>query len=251
MSFVVIIPARYHSTRLPAKALCDIGGKSMIQRVWEQASKSAAERVVIATDDERIAFAVSQFGGECQMTRADHVSGTDRLQEVASLLGLSKDKIIVNVQGDEPLIPPVVIDQVAHNLQTQPQSGVATLCEPIENRQDFLDPNVVKVVPDIHQSALLFSRAPIPWPREAAPREHNNKWLTGLAARHIGLYAYRVSTLDLFVTWPVCELEKTESLEQLRFMYHGVKIHIQPAQQKVPAGVDTENDLKVVRALFQ
>ena len=253
MHFTVIIPARFGSTRLPGKPLRDIAGKPMIQRVWEQAGKSAAHRVVIATDDQRIESAAREFGAEVCMTRADHPSGTDRLQEVAALLGLVDDEIVVNVQGDEPLIPAAVINQVAGNLAANPHAGVATLSEAIDNRDDLLNPNVVKLVTSQRDIALYFSRAPIPWPRDeievgsvgsTLPAGHN-------FCRHIGVYAYRVSELNNFVTWPVAPIEATEKLEQLRFMWHGVAIHAVHALQAVPAGVDTEADLQAVAELLR
>ena len=167
MQFIVVIPARYASSRLPGKPLRDIKGKSMIQRVWEQACKSSASRVVIATDDQRIEEAAHSYGAEVCLTRDDHQSGTDRLQEVTDRLGLDSQQIVVNVQGDEPMIPPEVINQVANNLFNNQKAGVATLCEPINLIEDFLNPNTVKIVADHNKMAAYFSRAPIPWPRDA------------------------------------------------------------------------------------
>ena len=243
MSFVVIIPARYASTRLPAKPLREICGVPMIERVWQQACKSEAARVIIATDDQRIQTAALAFGAEVCMTRADHLSGTDRLQEVTAALGLDDQQIVVNVQGDEPLIPPEVINQVAANLADNPQAGVATLCEPIENAADILNANIVKVVADKSHSALYFSRASIPWPREQFQQSQDCMPEGDIARRHIGIYAYRVSCLNHFVCWPVAPLEAWECLEQLRLLYHGVAIHVDQALVTVPAGVDTEQDL--------
>jgi 3-deoxy-manno-octulosonate cytidylyltransferase (CMP-KDO synthetase) len=253
MRFTVIIPARFGSTRLPGKPLRDIAGKPMIQRVWEQAGESAAERVVIATDDPRIEAAAREFGAEVCMTRADHPSGTDRLQEVAALLGLTDDAIVVNVQGDEPLIPPAVINQVASNLAANTQAGVATLAEPIETYADLRNPNVVKLVTNQKSMALYFSRAPIPWPRDVI-NEANAEALLPKDyefTRHIGIYAYRVKELNDFVTWPVAPIEATEKLEQLRFMWQGVVIHAAPALQPVPGGIDTEEDLQAVIRLLE
>jgi 3-deoxy-manno-octulosonate cytidylyltransferase (CMP-KDO synthetase) len=244
MSFVVIIPARYASSRLPGKPLKDIAGMPMIQRVWHQAVKSGASRVVIATDDSRIQSVAEQFGAEVCMTREDHVSGTDRLQEVASALQLDNSQLVVNVQGDEPMIPPVVINQVAKNLADNSAAGVATLCEPIYSVEDFRSPNVVKVVVNTASLANYFSRAPIPWLRsdlvsvEDSPR------------RHIGVYAYRVCQLNAFVNWPMAPTEAVESLEQLRFLWHNVSIHVADAVTDVPGGIDTEEDLKAVKLLF-
>lgn len=252
MQFTVIIPARFGSTRLPGKPLRDIAGKPMIQRVWEQAGKSAAERVVIATDDPRIEAAAKVFGAEVCMTRADHPSGTDRLQEVAALLGLADDAIVVNVQGDEPLIPPAVINQVASNLAANVQAGVATLAEPIESYADLRNPNVVKLVCNQQSMALYFSRAPIPWPRDLMGGASTKASLPKDYAfiRHIGIYAYRVRELNDFVTWPVAPIEATEKLEQLRFMWQGVAIHAAQALQPVPGGIDTEEDLQAVIELL-
>jgi 3-deoxy-manno-octulosonate cytidylyltransferase (CMP-KDO synthetase) len=248
MSYTVVIPSRYGSSRLPGKPLLSIGDKPMVQHVWERASRSAADRVIIATDDERIEQAARGFGAEVMLTRADHVSGTDRLQEVAATLELADDHIVVNVQGDEPLIPPAVIDQVAANLAANPGAGIATLCEPIEDRADLENPNVVKVVADAQGRALYFSRAPIPWPRDAfagqgAPLPAGDHWF-----RHIGIYAYRSGFLHQFVNWPPAPQESLEQLEQLRAQYNGVEIHVAPCCEAVPAGVDTQADLDAVRA---
>ena len=241
MQFIVVIPARYASTRLPGKPLRDIKGKSMIQRVWEQACKSSASRVVIATDDQRIEAAAVDFGAEVCMTGADHQSGTDRLQEVAKKLNLAADQIVVNVQGDEPMIPPQVIDQVAENLAAASSAGVATLCEPIDSVEDFLSPNAVKVVATTNQLALYFSRAPIPWPRDAFNVAQDS--VPNTARRHIGIYAYRVDYLNQFITWDIAPLERLESLEQLRFMHNNIAIHVADACAPVPLGIDTEDDL--------
>ena len=244
MSFIVIIPARYASTRLPAKPLRDIAGLSMIQRVWQQALKSNAAEVVIATDDSRIELAAQAFGAEVCMTRADHVSGTDRLQEVAQKLGLDDRQLVVNVQGDEPLIPPEVIDQVASNLAQSSTAGVATLCEPLSSVVDFVNPNTVKLVADAMGNALYFSRAPIPFPRDKSLGSTNS--LPKDARRHIGIYAYKVSSINQFVDWDIAPLERLESLEQLRFLANGIAIHVADACAPVPGGVDTEDDLNNV-----
>ncbi|MAO39035.1 MAG: 3-deoxy-manno-octulosonate cytidylyltransferase [Pseudohongiella sp.] len=237
MSFVVVIPARFASTRLPGKPLLDIVGKPMIQHVYERACESAASAVYIATDDERIAEVVRGFGGEVVMTRADHQSGTDRIQEVASLLGLDASAIVVNVQGDEPLIPAATINQVAENLQNNTDAGISSLYHEIEDAQEWRNPNAVKVVTDGEGYALYFSRSPIPW------QDGDNIQ----AKRHIGVYAYRVATLNQFVGWPRAWLEISERLEQLRAMHHGVRIIMDKAVQHVPAGVDTPEDLEAVR----
>ena len=252
MKYTVVIPARYASTRLPGKPLRDIAGSSMIQRVYQQAQLSTASRVIVATDDQRIADAVEGFGGEVAMTSPDHVSGTDRLEEVARQCGLAEDEIVVNVQGDEPLIPPAVIDQVAVNLAANPAAGVATLSEPITDAEVFVNPNAVKVVSGADGTALYFSRAPIPWPRDhfaasqtSLPDETGSVGASSFQ-RHIGIYAYRVALLHRFVSWPVAPLEALECLEQLRFMYQSIKIHVAPACSDVPGGVDTDEDLQTV-----
>ncbi|HEY7883517.1 MAG TPA: 3-deoxy-manno-octulosonate cytidylyltransferase [Cellvibrionaceae bacterium] len=249
MSFIVVIPARLHSTRLPAKPLADIGGAPMIERVYRQACLSAAERVLVATDDERIAQVVRGFGGEVCMTSVNHTSGTDRLQEVAAHLALADDAIVVNVQGDEPLIPPAVINQVAANLAVHQAASVASLCEPLASDEDFHNPNIVKVVTDQQGFALYFSRAPIPWPRDNPTGASSGAEF--IARRHIGLYAYRVSLLNLFVRWPVAALEQMESLEQLRVLAAGHKIHLAEAVEMVPGGVDTAADLARIQALWR
>lgn len=246
MDFTVVIPARYASTRFPGKPLADIMGKPMIQQVYERSIKSKASRVVIATDDSRIEEVAKSFGAQVCMTRSDHETGTDRLQEVVEQLNLPEDHIVVNVQGDEPLIPPAVINQVAINLSTQPQASIATLSEPIETLEDLLNPNVVKVVADQAGLALYFSRAPIPWPREAfnqlqQPREipEGTTWY-----RHVGIYAYKVALLNKYVTWEPAPLEQVECLEQLRAMYYSERIHVAQAEESMPAGIDTPEDLK-------
>lgn len=249
MSYLVVIPARFGSSRLPGKPLADIAGRPMIEHVYRAASKSSASRVLVATDDARVAEAVESFGGEVVMTRGDHVSGTDRLQEVAAKLNLADDEIVVNVQGDEPLIPAEVIDQVAHNLAANPTASVATLCEPLASYRDFRDPNIVKAVADQDGLALYFSRAPVPWPRDDAEVLTDQPLPTDFAARrHIGLYAYRVSLLNRFVNWSPATLEQIESLEQLRVLAYGERIHLAEACRAVPGGVDTQADLDRVRA---
>ncbi|MEZ5494555.1 MAG: 3-deoxy-manno-octulosonate cytidylyltransferase [Pseudomonadales bacterium] len=247
MSFVVVIPARFASTRLPGKPLLDIAGKPMIEHVWLRAKQSDAREVVIATDDARIETVAKQFGAQVVMTRTDHVSGTDRLQEVAAQRGWSDEQVVVNVQGDEPLIPPVVINQVAELLLQQPSADIATLCEAIHDEAQFRDPNVVKVVCNAAMQALYFSRAPIPWPREGLLLlEQAGAAVWGY--RHIGLYAYRTGFLHRYVTWEPCWLENCEKLEQLRAMHHGSVIQVAESCAPIPAGVDTQQDLDIVRA---
>ena len=249
MSFTVVIPSRYGSTRLPGKPLLDIGGKPMVQRVWEQAVKSGANQVVVATDDERVLAAAQAFGAEACMTSSDHPSGTDRLQEVAARFGWRDEHIVVNVQGDEPLIPSAVIDQVAANLASNPGAGVATLAEDISALDELVNPNAVKVVTDIDGMALYFSRATIPWPREPFSRGAEEMPSQGSWLRHIGIYAYRTAFLHQYVTWQPAPMEQLEQLEQLRALYNGTRIHVDRTAVKVPAGVDTEEDLEAIRAL--
>nr|WP_067288513.1 3-deoxy-manno-octulosonate cytidylyltransferase [Marinobacterium profundum] len=252
MSFTVIIPARFGSTRFPGKPLADIAGKPMIQHVYERACLSDAARVLVATDDTRIADVARGFGAEVCMTSPDHPSGTDRLQEVVASLGLADDEIVVNVQGDEPLIPPAIINQVAANLAANPQAGIATLSEPVDEIAGLMNPNVVKVVTDRFGMALYFSRATIPWPRDpfatAGGREQmpsGFEW-----QRHIGIYGYRVQLLNDFVQWPPAAVETTECLEQLRALWNGARIHVAVAAELPPAGVDTPEDLERLRLLL-
>ncbi|WP_324734169.1 3-deoxy-manno-octulosonate cytidylyltransferase [Pseudomonas paeninsulae] len=248
--FTVVIPARYASSRLPGKPLQDIAGKPMIQHVWEQACKSSAQQVVVATDDARIVEACRGFGAQVLLTRIDHNSGTDRLAEVAAALGLTPDAIVVNVQGDEPLIPPALIDQVAANLAANPQAAVATLAEPIDEVAALFNPNVVKVTSDRNGLALTFSRAPLPWARDAFAASREQLPANVPYRRHIGIYAYRAQFLHDFVAWGPCWLEDAECLEQLRALWHGVRIHVADALQAPPAGVDTQEDLERVRRLL-
>tara|TARA_R110002073_G_scaffold3139_5_gene20899 strand:+ start:1593 stop:2357 length:765 start_codon:yes stop_codon:yes gene_type:complete len=250
MAYTVVIPARYGSTRLPGKPLLDIHGKPMVQRVWEQAKLSTATRVVIATDDPRIVAAAEGFGAEVCMTRAEHPSGTDRLQEVAVALGLPDEHIVVNVQGDEPLIPPQVIDQVAANLEHHSEAGIATLSEAITTIAELNSPNVVKVVSNAWGLALYFSRAPVPFPRDAFLQDRDTMPGAGNWYRHIGIYAYRTSFLHHYVTWAPAPEEQLECLEQLRALHHGIGIHVDEACDKVPAGVDTREDLETVRRVL-
>lgn len=250
LPYLVVIPARYASSRLPGKPLLDIAGKPMIRRVWEQARQSAAQRVVIATDDARIQAACEAFGAEVVMTRADHESGTDRLAEVAQRLGLADDAIVVNVQGDEPLIPPAVIDQVAANLAAHPEAAIATLAEPIGEVAALFNPNVVKVSSDARGLALTFSRAPLPWARDSFDGQPERLPEGVPYRRHVGIYAYRAAFLADFVAWGPCWLEMTERLEQLRALWHGRRIHVADAQVALPTGVDTAEDLERVRRLL-
>ena len=242
MKTTIIIPARYGSSRFEGKPLYKILGKEMVVRVADICAKVVGiKNLYVATDNKRISKVVMDSGYNSIMTSSKCLTGTDRVAEAAMKI---KSNIYVNVQGDEPLIPPQVIDQVAANLESHPAAGVSTLSEPIETLEDFLNPNVVKVVGNHCNFALLFTRAPVPWPRDDFIGVNKRFSDSSPAMRHIGLYAYRVGTLNQFVAWPRCEIECAESLEQLRFMYHGINIHIDTASHEVPPGVDTEDDLR-------
>jgi len=243
--FTVIIPARFASERLPGKALIDIAGKPMVQHVYERACESSAKDVVVATDDERIASVVRGMGGKVCMTAIHHPSGTDRLEEAARLLGLGADDVVVNVQADEPLIPSVVINQVADNL-IRSGARMATLCERITDFADVLDPNIVKVVTSARGFAHYFSRAPIPFNRSRSQDVVNFEY-----QRHLGVYAYRVSMLRDFVGWAPSGPELAERLEQLRALWYGVDIHVAESAVTIPPGIDTERDLARIRAILE
>ncbi|MEL0028918.1 MAG: 3-deoxy-manno-octulosonate cytidylyltransferase [Perlucidibaca sp.] len=252
MSFRVVIPARFGSSRLPGKPLLDICGKPMVVHVYERALQSAASEVVVATDDARIEAVLRELGAPVVMTRADHPSGTDRLQEVAAHFGWGDDDIIVNVQGDEPLIPPAVINQVADNLRQAEAAGIATLAEPLHDADQLFNPNIVKLVRDAGNHALYFSRAPMPWARDAFAKDRDTlpPEAASLYLRHLGIYAYRVGFLHDYVSWPPALIEQVEALEQLRALYHGVRIHVDVAAVELPPGVDTQADLERVRAVL-
>ena len=248
MSYRVVIPARWASTRLPGKPLADIGGLPMILRVWQRACRSGAAEVVIAADDERVLEAVRAHGADAEPTAPDHVSGTDRIEEVARRRGWADDCVVVNVQGDEPLMPPEVIDQVAALLRDEPDAGMATLAEPITRADDVMDPNFVKLVTDVTGRALYFSRAPLPWSRDDFPPAAGSTLGAGTWRRHLGIYAYRAGLLHDFVRWSPAPLEQVEMLEQLRVLHQGVPIRVADACAPVPGGVDTPADLERVRA---
>lgn len=247
MSFRVLIPARYASTRLPGKPLLDIGGKPMLQRVYEQAVASGAASVVIATDDARIESAARGFGAAVCMTSPEHASGSDRLAEAVRTLGYDDDEIVVNLQGDEPLMPPALLKQVADNLAAHPHAEVATLCTRIHTAAELFDPHVVKVVMDREGMALYFSRAVIPWDRDAFAVTTAELPAQAVHYRHLGLYAYRTGFLKRYVTLEPCALERMEVLEQLRVLWHGVGIHVAEATVPPAPGVDTPDDLERVR----
>ena len=250
VSFCVVIPARHASTRLPGKMLAEIGGVPMVVRVAERAKLSRAIRVIIATDHPDIARQADVHGVEAYLTRADHQSGTDRLSEIVSLLGLDDDSIVVNVQGDEPLMDPELINELASVLHAAPHAAIATCATPIKSAEIFFNPNIVKVVLDQSGHAMYFSRAPIPWHRDALATG-GRVLAAGLPAlHHIGMYSYRASFLRSFPTLPVGRLEQVESLEQLRAMEHGYRIRVHVTPTHPGAGVDTPEDLERVRLLF-
>ncbi|WP_261817117.1 3-deoxy-manno-octulosonate cytidylyltransferase [Vibrio gallicus] len=247
MSFTVIIPARYQSSRLPGKPLADICGKTMIERVYQQALQAGADSVVVATDDERVAQEVKRFGGVVCMTSSRHESGTERLAEVVQKMGISDEHIVVNVQGDEPLIPPQIITQVANNL-AQSDAPMATLGVDIESAEEAFNPNAVKVIADEQGYAMYFSRATIPWDRDQFAADKNT--LRQPLMRHIGIYAYRAGFINTYINWQPSALERIESLEQLRVLWYGEKIHVERAKVAPAAGVDTQQDLDEVRRIF-
>jgi 3-deoxy-manno-octulosonate cytidylyltransferase (CMP-KDO synthetase) len=244
--FHVIIPARFGSTRLPGKPLLQIGDRPLIQWVWRSAVESGAASVLIATDDERIRAAALEFGADCVMTSPHHVSGTDRIAESVRARGLSADAIVVNLQGDEPLMPADVIARVAQGLRDVAGAEISTAAAPIRSLREFLDPNCVKALRDPDGRALYFSRAPVPWPRDSIAAERPASFVG--AWRHIGIYAYRVRSLLQFAAWPPTPLEMTEKLEQLRALEHGMHVHVVTLPESPPAGVDTPEDLERVRA---
>lgn len=249
MSFIVVIPARYESSRLPGKVLADIQGKPMIQWVVEQAKQSGAEKVIVATDNDEVARIVGEFGGEVCKTRADHQSGTERLAEVMQTYNFDDQQVIVNVQGDEPFIPPQNISQVANNLAGQNQARMATLAMTIDNVEEALNPNAVKVLCDKDGYAMYFSRATIPYDRERFLNKASIDAIGDFYLRHIGIYAYRAGFIKDYVNWPASALEQIESLEQLRVLWQGEKIHVDVANTRLPVeGVDTPEDLDKARA---
>lgn len=240
--FIAVIPARYGSTRLPGKPLKEIAGKPMIEWVYRQTVQSGASEVIVATDDERIVAACRKFGAPVELTSTEHASGTDRIAELARRLAWADEQIVVNVQGDEPLISPLCIAQAARLLGWHPQAAIATLTAPLGSEAEFKDPNFVKVVSDRDGWALYFSRAPIPWPRDGGQPA---------ARRHIGLYAYRVASLKAISAAPPCALEETEGLEQLRALWLGLKIIVANAAEPPSPHVDTEEDLAKIRRYLE
>ena len=250
MHFRVVIPARYASTRLPGKPLADIGGRPMVLRVVERALQAGAESVVVATDDARVLQAVEAAGHRALMTSPHHQSGTERLVEVAEALNWADDTLVVNVQGDEPLIDPALIREAARQLVLHDDAVMATLAHPIHAHADFINPNVVKVVADEAGYALYFSRAPIPWPRDAFAAQQAMPHELG-ALRHIGLYAYRAGFLRTYAGLISSPPERYEMLEQLRVLWHGHRISLGITPIAPAPGVDTPEDLARVRALFE
>lgn len=249
MSFTVIIPARYASSRLPRKPLADIAGKPMIQHVWEKAQQAGANRVIIATDHEEIEQVAKTFSAEVCMTSTEHNSGTERLAEVIEKMAIADDEIIVNVQGDEPLIPPVIIQQVAQNL-SENQVNMATLAVKLETKEELFNPNCVKVVTDQKGIALYFSRAAIPFARDHFADCNDAFVASQPYLRHIGIYAYRAKFVNQYIRWQPTVLEKLESLEQLRALWYGEKIHVELVKEAPQVGVDTLEDLERVRQIL-
>jgi 3-deoxy-manno-octulosonate cytidylyltransferase (CMP-KDO synthetase) len=242
----VIIPARFGASRLPGKPLLDIAGRPLIQWVWDCARASGAASVIVATDDVRIRAVAAGFGADVAMTSAEHVSGTDRIAEVVRARQLPSEAIVINLQGDEPLMPPPVPARVAAALVEHPDCGIATAAAPISSLAEFLDPSCVKVLRSLSGEGLYFSRACVPWPREAATVGGPSDFTRAL--RHVGIYGYRVQSLLEFAGWAPTPLETTEKLEQLRALEHGMRIHVVALQEAPPAGVDTPEDLELVRA---
>jgi 3-deoxy-manno-octulosonate cytidylyltransferase (CMP-KDO synthetase) len=251
MGFSVLIPARLASTRLPGKPLADVGGLPMVVRVARRAAEAGADQVVVAGDDVRIVQACAAHGVRALLTRSDHASGSDRLAEACTLLNLDGAQVVVNVQGDEPLIDPALIRRCAELLQQRPDCVMSTAAHAIDNLRDYLDPNIVKVVLDAQGLALYFSRAPIPWVRDGAGAGEPTLPKDQPALRHVGLYAYRADFLRRFPTLPATALEATEALEQLRVLWHGHRIAVHVSDDEPGMGVDTPEDLERVRALLR
>lgn len=251
MSFYVIIPARYESSRLPGKPLRMLAGKTMLQHVYEVARMTNASSVVVATDDERIAKTAQQFGAQICMTSNTHSSGTQRISEVVQKNAISSDAIVVNLQGDEPLMPAACVNQVARLLMQHPDAQMATLSAPLHNDEEILNPNIVKVVTDKRGYALYFSRAPIPWQRDKNGDQRLHALHRGDYQRHIGIYAYRAGYIQEYIDSSPSPYELLESLEQLRVLWHGGRIIVAPAEQIPGPGVDTEEELDRVQAILQ
>ena len=249
-AFLVVIPSRFASSRLHGKPLADIGGKPMVVRVAERARASGAEAVWVATDDQNVFDAVKRHGHQAMMTRTDHASGTDRIAEVAQQLSLADGEIVVNVQGDEPLIAPELIREVAQSLAEHAEAGIATACHPFTDTASLLNPNVVKVVFDHSGHALYFSRAPIPYPRDSLALSQSALPAGLPSYRHIGIYAYRAGFLQNYGRLEPAAIERFEALEQLRALWHGHRIAVAVTAHAPEAGVDTDEDLARVRRIF-
>ncbi len=251
MEFRVMIPARYDSTRLPGKVLMDIGGKPMIQHVYERAIESGADSVVIATDNQKVAKVAQSFGARVCMTSAEHQSGTERIAEATLALDYAPDEIVVNVQGDQPFILPQAIRQVAEDLDKHDNVKVSSICERITHGEDLFNPSIVKVVLNWRNYAMYFSRSPIPYDVERFKEKEKEKSKNGVAPneqhyRHIGLYAYRVHFLHEYIEWPACPLEKIESLEQLRILWNGIRMHMVISKERMPPEVNTPDDMEKI-----
>lgn len=251
MSFRIVIPARYASTRLPAKPLRDICGQPMIAHVIRQAKLSDAEEVIVATDSQEIADAISHIDVRVCMTHANHQSGTERLSEVIEQLGFDDEQILINLQGDEPMMPPVCLNQVGQALEQDDHLQMATLCTPLTDINELFDPHAVKVVRDINDFALYFTRAAVPWSRDCFNEPPRTMPANQEYQRHIGLYGYRAGFVRQYLEWKSSDIEKTESLEQLRVLYYGERIKVITAATPPGPGVDTEHDLKRVCELMQ
>lgn len=249
--YKIVIPARYASSRLPGKPLISLAGKPMIQHVYERALETGVDEIVIATDDERIRDVALAFGADVVMTSPDHENGTERIAEVARIKGWSDDVVIVNLQGDEPLIPRSLVELTAAGLLDHPEAGMSSVCTAIQHDQDAFDPNVVKVVLDRAGFAMYFSRAAIPWDRDGYKQGTGVMTAKMPVYRHIGMYGYRVSFLKQYTGMEACPLEGTESLEQLRALWYGVRIHMGVIDQAPGHGVDTPADVARVEALLQ
>lgn len=257
MDFRVIIPARYNSPLFPGKVLQDIAGKPMLQHVYERALESGAQSVVIATDDDRIAEVAEKFDAPVCMTTASHQSGLERLSEAATALDYDRDDIVIALQASSPLIPPAVITTLAEDLEAHDHAKVATIATKLSDPKDLLNPNIVKVVLNHRHFAIYFSRAPIPWDRAHFDEFSSEKILkatlfsdTTVYYRHVGIYAFRAGFLDTYAAWDPSPIEKVESLEQLRILWHGYKIHVGITSLQVPPGINTQDDLDNIRKQF-
>lgn len=249
--YKIVIPARYGSSRLPGKPLIALAGKPMVQHVYERAIATGVKEVVIATDDQRIFDAALEFGADVVMTRLDHENGTERIAEVAKLRGWQDDDVVVNLQGDEPLIPQKLIELTAQGLLNNPQAGISSLCAPVTSAHDAFDPNVVKAVLDNNGFALYFSRASIPWDRDLYKQGLSAVTQQSAVYRHIGMYGYRVSFLKQYEDMDITPLERAESLEQLRALCYGIKIHMSVIDEPPGHGVDTPEDAIRVEELLK